>query len=100
MEVPMQIAFTQSITGKLISFTGQSSRDALAEVQLKGSSMLRLERVTRLVTIRSTGGVLWVTQQGFPEDYVLRTGEKITLSKGGVIVIQALGWGRVQIMDA
>ncbi len=96
----MQISFDQNITGQLISGLGQAAQDQPVEIQLKGSNVVRMERTGRAVTIRGTGGVLWVTQEGSLDDYILQAGEAVTLSRGGMIVVQALGCGRMQVINA
>ncbi len=96
----MQISFDQNITGKLISGLGQTAQDQPVEIQLKGNNVVRMERTDRAVTIRGTGGVLWITQEGNSEDYILQGGDAVTLSRGGVIVVQALGCGRMQVINA
>ena len=35
-------------------------------------------------------GVLWITQAGDPEDYILERGERFTVTRSGRVVIQGM----------
>ena len=47
--------------------------------------------------VRCERGVVWLTQSGDPEDYILRAGDDFTATRRGRIVAQALeySWLRV-----
>ncbi len=57
---------------------------------------LEPQAVERLVgmyagdAISCTGGILWVTQDGDPDDYMVRKGETFVARHQGVVVVQAL----------
>jgi hypothetical protein len=54
------------------------------------------QEVERLAGIREGDaivcrhGVLWVTQEGDPEDYMLRKGERFVANRQGVVLVQAI----------
>jgi len=39
--------------------------------------------------ITCTNGVLWVTQEGDPEDYLLKKGERFVANRFGLVLVQA-----------
>lgn len=41
-------------------------------------------------TLYCDSGVLWVTQSGDQEDHVLQTGEKLTVTNRGKVLIEAM----------
>jgi hypothetical protein len=45
------------------------------------------KRGSQIVALK---GNLWVTQQGDPVDYLIRTGESISLERKGKVVVQGL----------
>ena len=45
----------------------------------------------RGATLRVTHGTLWLTQEGNPNDVVLRTGDNFVVESEGVTVVEALG---------
>lgn len=99
----MQITFSQHITGKLIPqpcVDGEAVRDEQIEIQLNGNDVFRLEKLGSPLTIRGLDGVLWVTQEGDPADYMLQAGQAVALQPGGTVVVQALGCGRMQIVNS
>ncbi len=57
---------------------------------------LGAREVERLAGIRigdaiiCTSGVLWVTQEGDPEDYLLKQGQKFVANRLGLVLVQAL----------
>ncbi len=48
----------------------------------------RVERIDVGDSILCTNGVLWVTQTGDPEDYLLRKGQKFVAGRRGLVLIQ------------
>jgi hypothetical protein len=60
-----------------------------------GEYRLHPQQVLRLASpfgqrIEVTKGVLWVTIEGDPEDYVLQAGDSLVINRRGVAVAQAL----------
>ena len=45
----------------------------------------------RGATLRVTQGTLWLTQEGDPNDIVLRAGDNFVVESAGVTVVEALG---------
>ncbi len=41
-------------------------------------------------TILCTNGVLWITQEGDPEDYLLKQGQRFVVNRLGLVLVQAL----------
>lgn len=42
-------------------------------------------------TLFCNSGILWITQTGDRQDYVLMPGQKMTVSKRGKVVVEAVG---------
>lgn len=61
-----------------------------AERCLSAQEIERLAGIRKGDTIVCTNGVLWVTQEGDPEDYMLKNGEKFVANRQGVVLVQAL----------
>jgi hypothetical protein len=57
---------------------------------LSAQEIERLDGMQLGDTIVCTNGVLWVTQEGDLEDYLLRKGEKFAAHRLGLVLIQAL----------
>lgn len=58
-------------------------------------SRLNAQEVQRLTSsqgkqLEVAKGVLWVTQEGDPQDYLLKAGERLTLERDGLTLVQAL----------
>lgn len=49
-----------------------------------------IEAVKPGTTLFCDAGVLWVTQPGDNQDYVLTSGQKLTVTKPGKLVIEAM----------
>jgi hypothetical protein len=60
------------------------------ERRLEPQAVERLPDVQAGDAIVCTCGVLWVTQEGDPEDYVLQDGSVFVAGCQGVVVVQAL----------
>jgi hypothetical protein len=57
---------------------------------LEAQSVERLSDIRPGDTVLSGGGLMWVTQEGDPQDYMLQQGEAFIASRQGVVVIEAL----------
>jgi len=61
-----------------------------AERCLSAQQVERLAGIRKGDSIVCTNGVLWVTQEGDPDDYVLKKGQKFVANRHGVVLVQAL----------
>lgn len=57
---------------------------------LNANQIARLDENCPCDMILCTRGVLWVTQNGDQQDYLLRPGEKFVLLRSGMVLVQAL----------
>jgi hypothetical protein len=76
------------------------SNDRTIEVSLNRHELLRLEGSRRPAVIQSLDGTLWITIPGDLEDYTLKPGETLALSRRGPMVVEALPAGRARITEA
>ncbi len=67
---------------------GSQERGPLYERCLRAREIERLNNVIAGDVIVCTRGVLWVTQKGDPEDYLLKEGERFVAKRLGLVVIQ------------
>jgi hypothetical protein len=67
-------------------------RDELQKSErcLSAQEIGRLDGIRTGETILCTNGVLWITIEGFLEDYLLRRGEEFTMVHPGLVLVQAL----------
>jgi len=80
--------------GSLVSLSNE------IEIQLTTNDLFELSGDARGMQISSSGGNLWVTQQGDPVDYMLRPGEKVKISRKGLVIVQGFPNARVRILPA
>jgi hypothetical protein len=57
-------------------------------VELAARDIVTLPDV-RSATLRVTRGTLWITQEGDPQDVVLRTGDNWAVERNGLTVVEA-----------
>jgi len=57
-------------------------------VELDGREVVTLPDV-RSATLRVTRGTLWITQEGDPQDVVLRAGDSWAVKRNGLTVVEA-----------
>jgi hypothetical protein len=62
----------------------------LPERRLGAQDIERLAGIDRGDAILVTQGILWVTQEGDPQDYVLSAGERFVANRHGAVVVEAL----------
>jgi hypothetical protein len=62
-----------------------------ARVCLDNREAVSLPKRSRHERIVCTEGVIWVTFPGDPKDYLLKTGERLTVGKGATAVVSAIG---------
>ena len=60
------------------------------ERRLEPQAVERLPDLQCSEAIVCTGGILWITQEGDPEDYMLRKGSAFVVNRQVVVVVQAL----------
>lgn len=56
------------------------------------------DRCDQMLTVQS--GIFWVTQENNSHDYVLKTGESLSLSGKGIVVIEALQSGVIELQES
>jgi hypothetical protein len=88
VEVAMAIRISQ--TNSRVTF---DYSDGNRERSLTAQEAERLAGVAQGDAIISTCGVVWVTQEGDPDDYMLRKGERFVAHRHGTVVVQALDDG-------
>jgi hypothetical protein len=59
-------------------------------VSLARREVLVLSDVECDLQILCATGVIWITQDGDPEDYILERGERFTVTRPGRVVIQGM----------
>jgi hypothetical protein len=62
----------------------------LLERCLSAQEVQRMAGVDRGDAILVTHGILWVTQEGDPQDYVIVEGERFVANRHGTVVVEAL----------
>jgi hypothetical protein len=69
------------------------------ELFLQPRQILDLEEKAHQMTIECKSGVLWVTQSGELEDYMLKAGKRYVPKSKGKVVIQAMKESRLAIEE-
>ena len=67
----------------------------MRKVCLPKGSMFRIEGNRQGQIILCQAGVCWITQEGDPQDYLLEAGEKLTVERAGLVVVQAITDGAI-----
>jgi hypothetical protein len=73
-----------------LSTTRNQKATQLSERPLRAQMVERLAGIDRGDAIVVTQGILWVTQEGDPQDYVLSSGERFVANRHGSVVVEAL----------
>ena len=73
-----------------LSTTRNQKATQLPERRLCAQMVERLAGIDRGDAIVVTQGILWVTQEGDPQDYVLSPGERFVANRHGMVVVEAL----------
>ena len=76
---------TARITHTMINFPATQFEYCLAAQEVES-----LDGITAGSAVVCTGGVLWLTQAGDPQDYLLREGEMFVAERPGMVLVQAL----------
>jgi hypothetical protein len=70
------------------------------EIQLSAKRFFRIDPRLDKIEIRSLGGTLWLTLPNDPNDYLLRSGDQVsvnTKSSKGAVLLEALSEARFTI---
>lgn len=67
-----------------------------AELDLVKNHPLRLLDARGLV-ITCTAGIVWITLDGEADDIFLSAGEKYTLQRDGLALVESLEWGKITV---
>jgi hypothetical protein len=59
-------------------------------IQLSANRIFRIDQRLGDMEIQALGGTLWVTLPNDPKDYVLRSGERMTVRRKGTVLLEAL----------
>lgn len=78
------------ITNQNMNATVTQNGQKTGEQRMSAREIERLAGVRTGDAIVCTTGILWVTQEGDPEDYMLKQGEKFVANRHGVVVVQAM----------
>ena len=82
------------VTVRAVDSKLNTTRDQKAnqypERRLCAQVVERLAGIDRGDAILVTQGILWVTQEGDPQDYVLSPGERFIANRHGSVVVEAL----------
>jgi hypothetical protein len=73
-----------------LNITDNQKSAQLHERSLGAQEVERLAGIDRGDAILVTQGILWVTQEGDPQDYVLSAGERFVANRHGAVVVEAL----------
>ena len=68
----------------------RSFRPELRTISLARREVLVLSAVACQLQILCGAGVLWITQDGDPEDHILERGERFTVTRPGRVVVQGM----------
>jgi hypothetical protein len=69
------------------------------ERQMAAQTVERLHNTVPGDAIIATCGVLWVTQSGDPEDYMLKQGEAFVAKRQGTVVVEAFTPAAYRVTD-
>ncbi len=75
------------------------SRTPKIQLLLKRHQLLSLHESQPKMAIECKDGVIWVTNSGENQDYVLRAGKRFTPRSKGNVVIEAMDDARVDIEE-
>lgn len=70
----------------------------IADVQIQEKDLYRIDEIEPMTTIVCKKGLVWLTQSGDNNDHVLTDGEKFTLDRRGVVLLEALPYAQVSII--
>ena len=67
-----------------------STMRSKTKIRMPRHAFQRMDGVKRGSTLFWNTGVLWVTQSGDRQDYVLMPGQKMTVTKQGKVLVEAM----------
>jgi hypothetical protein len=67
------------------------------EIQLSARRIFRIDQRLGDMQIEALGGALWVTLPNDPHDYILRKGDRVSVSTKGTVLLEALSEARFTI---
>jgi hypothetical protein len=68
----------------------RSFRPELRTISLARREVLVLSSTACQLQILCGDGILWITQVGDPEDHILERGERFTITRPGIVVVQGM----------
>ena len=74
------------------------TENLIADVQIQEKDLYRIDEIEPMTTIVCKKGLVWLTQSGDNNDHVLTDGEKFTLDRRGVVLLEALPYAQVSII--
>lgn len=91
MEIPVQVNGRPSIHQGISNFH--------QEFSIGKGQLYNIGVHTVPIKIQCLEGVLWVTRENDPEDYLLQRCQAVAFKNDGLIVIQALSQGKFRIIS-
>ncbi|HVN53057.1 MAG TPA: DUF2917 domain-containing protein [Anaerolineaceae bacterium] len=82
------------IAGGLVSYSPE------IEIHLGRQDLFKLSGDARGVQILALAGALWVTQQGDAQDFLLRPGERMEITRKGIVLVQGFPAARLRVIPA
>jgi hypothetical protein len=73
-----------------LNTTRNQKTTQLPERRLRAQKVERLAKIDRGDAILVTQGILWVTQEGDLQDYIVKEGERFVANRHGSLVVEAL----------
>jgi len=74
------------------------TENQIADVQIQEKDLYRIDEIEPMTTIVCKKGLVWLTQSSDNNDHVLTDGEKFTLDRRGVVLLEALPYAQVSII--
>lgn len=74
------------------------TENQIADVQIQEKDLYRIDEIEPMTTIVCKKGLVWLTQSGDNNDHVLTDGEKFTIDRRGVVLLEALPYAQVSIV--
>lgn len=59
-------------------------------VHLKNKESTRIKSHGEKLHLKCLSGIVWITQAGDPQDYILHANESLKISRKGAVVVQAM----------
>jgi len=75
-------------------------KPANTSLKLQERDFIRAEKTDAGTTVVCEKGILWLTQSNDLKDYMLKTGERMTVNQKSTILIEAMSEARVSIVHS